>query len=145
MSDMPKINLAEAKKKLTADQYRIAVGCVNLKTGCLRASKPPVAKKTLSVLDRYFGGTYKDFATTADAESGMTAFVWRMTAFMVSPNPQHHCMPICAAFDLPGQCSAEQREMEKRLQVIADVLVDTVPRQEQHGVERWAKAFGYGG
>jgi hypothetical protein len=73
--EMPCINLEVVKTKLTPEQYNIVSDCFVNRGGNvrLRSSRPNKA-------------------------AGATQYIWRMIAFIVSPNPQHHCMPIGADF-----------------------------------------------
>ena len=97
--------------------------------GRLRASKPPVSKD--------------------DPTSGEAAYVWRMVAFQVSPNGKHHCMPCTADFDLPtiywdrtDPSSHDRRRARiKELDAVVDAIVNTVPKNEWHGIRRWSRAF----
>jgi hypothetical protein len=139
---MPKIILHNLD--LTADEYRLARGIINLRTGELRASKPPVPRKVqVGERDR-FGIRRYDYADEAGANAGRTAYIWRMVAFMVSPIAAHHCMPVTAEFDLPGDFDASRKEA-KELDKVVSKIVDNIPAHEWHGVRRWGKALGYGG
>jgi hypothetical protein len=99
------------------------------KDGSIRASKPKV----------------KD----SDPITGKSAYVWCMVCFQVSPKGVHHCMPVCANFDLPAfneagkWSSAIAREMEKSLTPLIDAIVNCVPKSKWYGVNRWGKALGY--
>lgn len=82
---------------------------------------------------------------------GEASYVWRMVAFQISPISQHHCMPVCADFDLPRQywdrkinpnCHDDRRARIKELDKIADVIVNSVPKQQWHGIRRWGRALG---
>jgi len=133
---MPKINLNKLTNLNSAD-LELVRGIINSRTGELRASKPALPDKVKTTSGRY------DYATEADARQGMTAYIWRMVAFEVSPHSQHQCMPICADFDLPD-CGghAERRNLSKRLDEIVKAVVDSVPMTEWHGIIRWGNAFG---
>ena len=75
-------------------------------------------------------------------ETGRTAYVWRMVAFHVSPVSQHHCIPILADFDLPGDYDQTQVE-RKTLDQLVDKIVNAIPKTEWRGINRWARALGY--
>lgn len=87
-------------------------------------------------------------------ENGYAAYVWRLVAFQISNNSQHHCMPMTADFDMPqeywgrgedGSCteSANKRRAKcKELDMIVDVMVNSVPKSQWKGVIRWGRAFG---
>lgn len=120
---MPKVDIE--KIELT-DEFSKIFKIVVKKDHSIRASKPKV----------------KDDIT------GKAAYVWRMVCFQVSPKPQHHCMPVTANFDLPAydengkwSCSVS-RIMEKELDKLVDVIVDSIPKTQWHGISRWGKAFG---
>lgn len=107
----------------SARDQQIATGILNPRTGELRASKPK--------------------------HDGESAYVWRMVAFALSNNPQHHCMPVTADFDLPkekywgpGNYDARQTRC-RELDVIVESVVRTVPVTRQAGTMRWARALGY--
>lgn len=136
--DMPKIDLTALRAALSAADYELVAGIVNTKTGALRASKPPLPRR-VATADGY------DYATAADGRKGMTAYVWRWVAFFVSPISQHHCMPVMAFCDLPGEYGDDQRALMKRLDTLANAVVDTVKASEWHGVRRWARVYGLDG
>lgn len=111
------------------DEYgRIADLVLRGSTNQIRATKPKVKED--------------------NHDTGKAAYVWRMVAFQVSPNGQHHCMPVTADFDLPaynteGKWSASiAREMAKDLDRLVDCIVNCVPKHQWHGVTRWARAMG---
>jgi hypothetical protein len=136
---MPKIDLS--KCNLTSEEYALCQGILNSRTGELRASKPPVPRMIqTSEVDQYGIHNY-NFKSESDANMGRTAYIWRMVAFMVSPISQHHCMPVMADFDVPGHYD-ERRSETKRLDLIVDKIVDSIPAREWHGVARWAGLIG---
>lgn len=134
MTNMPKVIKENAEYKIIGTfegDKKEALKIANLvikKDGTIRASKPKV---------------------TDDPLTGKAAYVWRMVCFSVSPKPAHHCMPVCANFDLPaydenGKWKCEiSRKMEKELDKIADAIIDCVPKTQWHGIQRWGKAFGF--
>ena len=63
--------------------------------GRLRASKPPVRRWREADADASYG-----YRMRSDATQGRVAYVWRMVAFQISPNPKHQCMPCTAEFGL---------------------------------------------
>ena len=122
--DMPTVNIPE--NYFTNDEMEI-INRIVKKNGKIRATKPKVKE--------------------SDVISGDAAYVWRMVVFMVSPKAQHQCMPIAADFDLQtydetGRWSAKlAQERAKQLDKIVDKIVDLVPKHQQYGVIRWAKAL----
>lgn len=80
-------------------------------------------------------------ASKPQKATGEQKYTWRMVAFYMSRNPQHHCMPVCASFDLEGSFD-ERRETEKRLKIIEDEIINAQPVQNQFGLRRWAMAMG---
>lgn len=139
---MPKIDLEALEAQLTAEEFGLVKGIVNTKTGELRVSKPSLPKKIQVPSGNTYGYTY-EYKDAADAAKGMTAYVWRMVAFSISPVAQHQCMPCMAFCDLPGTASREERiALEKRMDTLADVVVKSVPVSQWHGVARWQKALG---
>lgn len=126
--------------EITMLEGAVASRIVNAKTGVLLASKPPIAF-TIGV------GSYGQKVRCHDYSDGCAAYIWRMVAFAVSKNPKHHCMPTCADFDVPreGRSHEEQREIIKRLDYVADCIVNRIPKSEWYGVHRWAQAYGMTG
>jgi len=123
---MPKVNMEMVESASLNMEERDIVNIVVKKNTEVRASKPKV----------------KDDVT------GKAAYVWRMVCFSVSPKHQHHCMPVCADFDLPARnengkwSSALAREMAKELNKLVDLITDAIPKEEWYGIHRWGKAFG---
>lgn len=121
-NQMPEVDLANLFLEMTKEEFDITKRLVATRgknKGLLRASKPPVSK--------------------ADPLSGKAAYVWRMVAFMSSPNPAHSCMPVCAEFDLPGERS-ERKELVKELDALVDKIAATLPVSA--GALSWARGFG---
>jgi hypothetical protein len=131
---MPAINITNLSE--TAKRYAMAICVFDKSSQCyrLRASKPQVTKT--KVPDEKYGYRYEP-----DAVQGQVAYVWRMVAFAISPNPKHQCMPICADFDLGGDFESRGAQ-RKALELIEDEIVKSVPRSQWHGVIRWGQAFG---
>ena len=83
-------------------------------------------------------------------KDGEAAYVWRMTAFMVSPISAHQCMPVTADFDMPEKywdrsnpnSHKERRARCKELDALSDKMVNAIPKQNWHGVRRWGRALG---
>jgi len=75
MLPMPEINAENMKDMMTAEQWELVAPCFAKSKGAirLRASRPTKAK-------------------------GASQYIWRMIAFVISTNPQHHCIPIGADF-----------------------------------------------
>lgn len=101
----------------------------------LRATKPD-PKKTV-------------FNTECVSYPGAAAYVWRMVAFMVSPNPKHHCMPCTAEFGIEMKTPEGRWDVrgihaytKDVLDPIVSKIVDAVDKREWHGVHRWGQAFG---
>lgn len=99
--------------------------------GLLRTSKPKIAY------------TKAGHRHVPDMAQGCTAYVWRHVAFNLSPVPQHQCMPCTADFSLPvAWGTPEYKALVARLDAIVDVIVNSVPKSEWHGVRRWGRALG---
>jgi hypothetical protein len=123
--DMPIINFETLS--LSAEQMEIVKACLG-RQNRLRSAKPK--------------------------NNGFAAYVWRMVAFQISSNRQHHCMPMTADFDLPqeywgrgvdGTCTEsanKRREKIKELEIIVDAMVNSVPKNQWKGVIRWGQALG---
>lgn len=117
----PVIDLS--KSGLTGRDLEIAQRCLR-RDGTLRASKPDPKK------------------------DGEAAYVWRLVAYYISPNPKHHCNPCSHDFDLPdiywkGEGARERRRArEAELKTVIDAMCDCVPKTQWHGVRRWGRALG---
>lgn len=79
---------------------------------------------------------------------GEAAYVWRLVCFSISPHPRHQYMPVCADFDLPQDPywmpgnSTIRRARTEELDVIANKMIDVVPRKRWSGVSQWTQAVG---
>jgi hypothetical protein len=140
---MPRISLDTLQSQLTAEHFALVKGIVNSRTGELRASKPALPRKIQIVDSNSPYGYIYDYADEAGRNAGKTAYIWRMVAFFVSPVSQHQCMPCTADFDLP-ECNgmAQRRELAKQLDAIVDVVVNSIPKAQWKGVQRWAQVYG---
>lgn len=78
----------------------------------------------------------------AEPNTGRAAYVWRNVMFLISKNPVHHCIPVMADFYLCKNDFAdgykELSAFKKELDKIVDMIVETVPVNERHGLKRWA-------
>jgi len=123
---MPKVNIE--KVNVDGDDRKI-FNLIVKKNGEIRATKP-VLKHT-------------------DPLTGKAAYVWRMVCFIVSSKPQHHCMPVCAVYDLPAYDengkwkSRIADEMANELKPLEDAIMGAVDKGQWHGAHRWGKALGY--
>lgn len=121
------------QNKLSPDAVRWAsLICIGER---LRASKPPVP--THKVPSEKYGHTYEPI----NPDQGRAAYIWRMVAFQISPNPKHQCVPVCADFDLPGDFDSRRQE-SRYCDCIVNEIVNAVPKNQWHGVIRWGQAFG---
>lgn len=121
---MPVIDLEALRPDLEPMEVAIVrriIASQGKNKGRLRASKPHVDND-------------------ADPLSGKAAYVWRMVAFMASPDPRHSCMPVTADWDLPVPYGQERRAMTKELDQLVDKVVATMPMSE--GAMSWARGFG---
>lgn len=129
----------------TPQERAIVCGIVNSRTGELRASKPKIAKMVLTVNPnpRYdWDATHLDYANDEDKAQGIVAYVWRMVAFFLSDNPQHHCMPVMAEFDLPQSYQgADRKQICDTADDLVKRIVDSVPPRQWHGVHSWHRAL----
>lgn len=140
-NEMPKINMQALKDTLTSQEYALVERIVIARNGytTLRASKPKV-ERTVPVASKY----HSTPTMYPSEESGRAAYLWRMVAFLISPIPQHSCMPVMAFCDLPHREDwDERRGIEKEMDALADKVVDVVKPRDWNGVRRWAYAFGY--
>lgn len=74
--------------------------------------------------------------------SGEAKYVWRLVMFYVSNKPQHHCMPVCADFDIEEKDYQKRLLITKELDNIVKKIVNSIPLEKQYGSMRWAKAMG---
>jgi hypothetical protein len=79
-----------------------------------------------------------------DTISGRAAYVWRHVMFCISSNPKHHCMPVMSDFDLSDEDWKNRNEVVKELDAFVDRIVNSVPKTEWRGIQRWHSAI-YGG
>lgn len=84
---------------------------------------------------------------SAPAPRGDVKYVWRMVAFQLSTNPQHWCMPVCADFDIDSpvrgvEGARYRNERAKVLNKLVDKVVDSVPKEQWHGIRRWRGILG---
>ncbi len=88
-------------------------------------------------------------ASKPSSEGGDAAYVWRMVAFQISPISSHHCMPVCADFDIQVPDSIKdsseryhwRRNRAKELNNLVEQIVNAIPATEWHGIKRWHRAF----
>jgi len=124
---MPNVDRAILDAAELNDDERAIIALVVKKNGQVRATKPKVSED--------------------NPITGKAAYVWRMVAFVVSRNSKHHCMPICADFDLPafnddGKWSSKlARVMSKELKPVEDAILNSIPKTQWYGVNRWVKAI----
>ena len=116
-ANMPVIAYKENESLFTSEEIAIIEEIVKAKDSTLRATKP----------------------TKGD---GTGAFVWRMVAFAVSPKPAHHCLPVMADFYLPGD-GYKDRELQDRLNELADRIIKLVPINRHHGTMAWGRVLGF--
>lgn len=104
---MPAVNLDDLKTKLDAKQWSMVRDCFVNRGGIyrLRSSRPTKA-------------------------SGSVQYIWRMIAFTVSPNPQHHCIPMGADFYILDSEIAHRTD-----QYIPKYLYDS----DREAVAKWSQ------
>lgn len=84
MSKMPRVQGAcEAVSKRYPQHSDSIMACIG-RGGLLRSSKPK--------------------------GDGKGCYIWRMVAFMVSPQPQHQCIPFAADFDIADSAFAHRTD-----------------------------------
>jgi hypothetical protein len=86
-------------------------------------------------------------ASKPDHCSGDSQYIWRMTAFTLSREPKHWCMPVMADFDIECPAGVESRskyraERAKRLDEIVDKVCNSIPKDQWHGIRRWKGILG---
>jgi len=105
----------------------------------LRASAPKVAQvgtRTYTIVGLERTGP------AFDQKQAETYYVWRMVAFQISPMSQHQCMPVMDDQYIQLEHDA-RRARCKELDELVDRIVNTVPKSEWHGINRWGRALGY--
>lgn len=88
--------------------------------------------------------TSKPKCDNSKPNTGRAAYVWRMVGFQISSIPALQCMPCTAEFYLCDEDWKQRREVLKELDAVVDNIVSLVPLSKRHGINRWAKALGYG-
>lgn len=122
---MPQVDVSTLHTKLDAEQRAIAERVI--RNGRLRASAPD------------------------GQQEACAHFVWRMVAFLTSPNPKHQCMPVmaeCYLWPKEGTTSERAeaaRTLAKQLDVIVDAITDCIPKEQWAGVRRWGQVYGMTG
>jgi hypothetical protein len=109
--NMPRIDMQALWRKLSAEDMAIVRRVV--RDWKLRSSRPKIHDS---------------------AESRYAIYVWRMVAFQISPNVQHHCIPTTCFWYLPKNTS---KAVMQRLDSIVDAICDTVPNEEWWGIRAW--------
>jgi len=110
---MPRIDLTVLWKKLSKDDMAIVRRIIREDTWRLRTTRPILRESN---------------------ESRYAAYVWRMVAFLVSPNSKHHCMPTTCFWWLPKNMD---KTAMQRLNRLVDEITDTVPANEWWGCLAW--------
>src|SRR5689334_8238545 len=118
---MPAIDLDAVAPPLTPAERELATRILH--RGRLRASKPPIAWQIVTGAD----GIRRRYP---DQDGGRAAYLWRIVAFSLSPDPRHQCLPICADLDLPEQDHDRRRALAAELDALADRIVATIPRHQ---------------
>jgi hypothetical protein len=120
-----------------------------MKNPIIDLSKTDLTGRDLEIAKKVLGRSNR-LRSSKPKDDGEAAYVWRMCAFLISTNRQHWSMPVTADFDLPYPYwdrddvhgAAEKRRARcAELKKIEDAIVNTVPKEEWHGVRRWARAM----
>lgn len=111
---MPQIDLGTLWRKLSVKDMAIVRRIVDQKTWCLKGARPRLHES---------------------AESRYAAYVWRMVAFQISPNAQHHHMPTTCFWWLP---KGTNKSIIQWLDGLVSKITDTVPKEEWWGVLAWS-------
>lgn len=84
-------------------------------------------------------------------ENPIAYYIWRNVVFNVSPKSQHQSMPVTSCFyfkksdyqNYDGDYDYLKRlNFSKELDKVVDFIVSYIPKEQWHGVHRWARAFG---
>lgn len=88
---------------------------------------------------------------TAPKNDPFAKCLWRYVMFYISPNPQHHCMPVTADLGIPRDAVQEYEGrydfmkvndyLQKFQKPIENEIINQVPKEQWHGVKRWANAL----
>ena len=119
MATMPKIDLYLLYQTLSPDDYALVRRVTDPKSWRLKSARPKIHP--------------------IDPQSNLVAYVWRMAAFYLSSNPDHHRMPRGAFLYLPSHAD---KDLLKRLDRVVDKICDTVPKLEWHGIKAWRGLYG---
>lgn len=69
----------------------------------------PLSPAEQAFVGQVFRGKTDQIRATKPSDP-RAAYIWRMVAFQVSTNPQHHCMPMTADFGLKDEHYAHRTE-----------------------------------
>lgn len=140
----PSVSISsEGEEKMSFKMPMINVNDLNLSEG---------EKEIVEAIISGKGETKGRLRTTKPSRTrfgGDAAYVWRIVCFHVSPIPQHHCLPMCADFDIevPSELVGASARMEfirnraKELNMLVDRIVNSIPVSEWHGTKHWHRAF----
>lgn len=107
--------------------------------GKLRSARPEARPFEDGTVDQYGRKNL-----VRDYVEGCAAYVWRNVTFYVSPDSKHHSMPTLDFCYIPtkaGYGTPEYKALEADLNKLVDIIVDTVPVTQRHGVNRWRNVF----
>ena len=153
--NMPTIDLTTISRSLINEQYvytndhtgdpeacnglevaRRIIATQGINAGRLRASKPNMDEYIVERNRHGYPARYR----TMSLANAASAQVWRYVAFSASPNGQHHCMPVMATFDCPIDMTTDRlAEFSRWCQRVADIVLTTIPMEQQHGLKRWTR------
>lgn len=139
---MPRINLNNIEH--LSDEAREIVLAITKRDGSIYSSKPVNA-------------------------TGLEKYIWRHVVFTVSPKNQHHSFPVTADFDLYDWLEEnyndvltryefrklneidkkyyhtaynKAKELKDWIREIEDEIINLIPKDQWHGINRWGKALG---
>lgn len=72
-----------------------------------------------------------------DHYDGLAAYVWRNVLFQISERAKDQCMPVMCFYELPGDMETKSM-LAKELDKMVDRVISFVPKEEWHGIRRWA-------
>lgn len=131
---MPKLPAAKMLAAIPQEHKAIFAHAFNLRTDCLRASKP--------------------FRRATTLEQASANYVWRMLCFTFCGSAPHSCLPVMADMDLlsvlrrewqdmanPYGYQEQAREQTRKLDELQKAAEMVAPLESKSGLLRWHRAF----
>lgn len=126
-TEMPKINLVRLHHFLPSESFSLVKRIVETDSWRVRHYRPV---PQLDVSDQL------------TVHCACATYIWRMVVWMISPFDRHQCMPVSAYSYLPKMDNpSDSKKLVKQLDAVVDVITDTVPASQWHGLRRWSNVL----